>query len=539
MTLRTKFTLVLVPLLLVSVTAVIFAIYGSTNIKTKTGFVKNDIFPVLSITNKLNDNIKDTKSGFIDAINGDEFFADQISTTQLTFNKTIDTLFQITHDPELEQVKINYNGFVRIALSIGNKIIANPDEFSDDINIISVKSQKLTEQIAAYKTKKEAQFSTALFSIDSSSDNFINAFILVGLSMLIVMLILIKIILSSTTTIKNLATDAEELSKGDLKKEIPVTRSDELGILEGSFERMRSSLNGLINNLELKVEERTQDLNKKNAALNETLSKLKQAQTQLIQSEKMVSLGQLTAGIAHEINNPINFVLNGIMPLEANIADLFELVGLYIKNLESPSPDLVDIIKELKEEIEYEELKPEILGLCNSIKIGAKRTSEIVNGLRTFSRTDEHEKKLTDIHEGLDSTLAILSAKLKGRVEVVKEYASLPHIDCFPGQLNQVFMNIISNANQAIGDATGTITITTKKVDDDTISIGIKDDGPGMSDEIKEKIFEPFFTTKDVGEGTGLGMSITFGIIQKHNGSIDIDTKLGVGTEFLITIPMK
>ncbi len=539
MTLRTKFTLVLVPLLLVSITAVIYAIYGSTNIKAKTGFVKNDIFPVLSKANKLNDNIKNTKSGFIDAINGDEFFADQISTTQQTFNKTIDTLFLITHDSELEQIKVNYNGFVRIALSIGNNIIANPDEFSDDITIISIKSQKLTGQIEAYKAKKETQFSTALFSIDSSSDNFINAFILVGLSMLIVMFILIKIILSSTTTIKNLATDAEGLSKGDLNKEIPITRSDELGILEGSFERMRSSLNGLINNLELKVEERTQDLNKKNAALNETLSKLRQAQTQLIQSEKMVSLGQLTAGIAHEINNPINFVLNGIMPLEANISDLFELVGLYIKNLESPTPDLVEIIKELKDEIEYDELKPEILGLCNSIKIGAKRTSEIVNGLRTFSRTDENEKKLTDIHEGLDSTLAILSGKLKGRVQVVKEYASLPHIDCFPGQLNQVFMNIISNANQAIGDVKGTITITTNKANDDSITIGIKDDGPGMSDEVKEKIFEPFFTTKDVGEGTGLGMSITFGIIQKHSGSIEIETTVGVGTEFLITIPLK
>ncbi|MGL1901105.1 MAG: ATP-binding protein [Fibrobacterales bacterium] len=538
MTLRTKFLLVLIPLLVVSLSAVIFAIYGSTNIKVKTGFVKNDIFPILNRAGALNDHVKATKSGFVDAINGDEFFAEQIAQTQSAFNIDIDTLYSITQDYGLKEIKINYNNFVSIAITTGTKLVENPDEFSDDISIITEKAQILSIQIESYLQSKEKQFGIALLSIDASSEDFVNAFAIVGLSLLIVMVILTRIILSSTRTIRNLATDAEGLSKGDLKKEIETTRSDELGILQGSFERMRSSLNGLINNLESKVEDRTKDLNRKNKALNDTLSKLKQAQTQLIQSEKMVSLGQLTAGIAHEINNPINFVLNGITPLESNIVDLFDLMKLYIQHHKEPSEALTEEIAELKDDIEYDDLEPEILQLCNSIKIGAKRTSEIVNGLRTFSRTDESEKKLADIHEGIDSTLAILNPKMKGRVDVIKEYGPVPCLECFPGQLNQVFMNILANAHQAIGENKGTITVGTKKVDDTHIAVTITDSGPGMTEETKEKIFEPFFTTKDVGEGTGLGMSITFGIIQKHKGSITIDSEIGVGTTFTITLPM-
>ena len=274
--------------------------------------------------------------------------------------------------------------------------------------------------------------------------------------------------------------------------------------------------------------------------LERTYGTLKDAQSQLVHSEKMASLGQLTAGIAHEINNPINFVYNGIDTLKMSLDELLEIVEKYAEL--DKAEDKEKVLREvqaLKRQLSYGDLLGDINSLVGDIKKGAVRTMEIVKGLRVFSRLDEEEKKFANIGECLDATLTLLQNKFKGRVEVKKYYDdTMGEINCYPGQLNQVFMNIINNAIQAVPDdkKDGVITIYTETQEENVV-IRIKDNGVGMSEQVKKRVFEPFFTTKAVGVGTGLGMSITFGIIEKHNGQIFVNSEEGKGTEFVIQIP--
>ncbi|MDX1904974.1 MAG: PAS domain S-box protein [Thermonemataceae bacterium] len=280
---------------------------------------------------------------------------------------------------------------------------------------------------------------------------------------------------------------------------------------------------------------------KQKAELDRLVAQLKETQSQLVQNEKMASLGQLTAGIAHEINNPINFVYNGIDTLKISLDDLMEIMEKYSKLDDTPEhrEELIEEIKELKEELDYEELLQDIENLVSDVKKGAVRTMEIVKGLRVFSRLDEEERKMASIKEGLESTLILLNNKIKNRVDLKTYYdESMPDILCYPGQLNQVFMNIISNAIQAIPEERkdGRIEIYTENMQEHVV-IRIKDNGAGMSEQVKRRIFEPFFTTKAVGVGTGLGLSITFGIIEKHGGQIYVNSEEGKGTEFVIQLP--
>jgi signal transduction histidine kinase len=271
--------------------------------------------------------------------------------------------------------------------------------------------------------------------------------------------------------------------------------------------------------------------------LEQTYNNLKNTQEQLIQSEKMASLGQLTAGVAHEINNPINFVSAGIDSLKDNYSDMAEVARQYFAlNPEEDNKQKLLKLARLTKEVGVEELMKESEQLFRSIKNGANRTKEIVKSLRNFTRLDESDLKQAHLHEGIDSTLVILGSQLKDRIEVVKNYGDLEPINCYPGQLNQVFMNILNNAVQAI-KGPGTIRIQTYKNGQYAV-VKIKDSGVGMSEEVKKHIFEPFFTTKEVGEGTGLGLSITYGIIEKHHGKIEVESAPGQGTEFIIKLPL-
>ena len=295
--------------------------------------------------------------------------------------------------------------------------------------------------------------------------------------------------------------------------------------------------------LERKVNERTLDLQATNEKLISTLNELKDAQIQLVESEKMASLGQLTAGIAHEINNPINFVKSNVKPLQMDVQDLFELINRYQRLhavVEKKELPLLNEIKLFEEEIDPEFIKEEIQNLIGGIEEGAERTAEIVRSLRNFSRLDESEKKVANVHEGIDSTLILLKNTLPDYLKISKQFNADGDIECYPSKLNQVFMNIITNAIQAIkakgniGDES--IVISTRTVNE-YMEISIKDSGIGMTEEVKHKIFDPFFTTKEVGEGTGLGMSITFKIIEKHQGKIVVVSAPGCGTEIIISIP--
>ncbi len=293
--------------------------------------------------------------------------------------------------------------------------------------------------------------------------------------------------------------------------------------------------------LEKKVKERTEELEDANSTLNVTLSDLKNTQSQLVDAEKMAALGQLTAGIAHEINNPINFVTSNIKPLELDINDLKEIITKY-ENLDFDKDlkEQVDEIEAFKSQIDLKFVNNEITTLLAGISEGAKRTAEIIRSLRNFSRLDESDMKPIDLNEGLQSTLVLVKNSMPDNLTVVRDLGNLPQVECQPGKINQVFMNLVSNAIQAIKSkeiqAEEEFLTIRSWYEEQQVKISIKDTGMGMTEETKHRIFEPFFTTKDIGEGTGLGLSIVFSIIESHKGHIEVISKVNVGTEFIITL---
>jgi len=297
--------------------------------------------------------------------------------------------------------------------------------------------------------------------------------------------------------------------------------------------------------LERRVDSRTMELQEANEELQVTLDNLKETQSQLVDSEKMASLGQLTAGIAHEINNPINFIASNIKPLKLDLSEIYQIVAAFEALDESSNSEDIAAAKAKLLEYDYDFLKTEIESLVKGISDGAVRTSEIVLGLRNFSRLDEDVVKKASPNEGLENTLVLLRNKTKDLIEVVEDYdPNIGDIDCFPGKLNQTFMNILNNAIYAVSEKEfteeekPTVTIRTEKESADWVNIYLSDNGIGMDDATKKKIFEPFFTTKDVGEGTGLGMSIVFKIIERHGGKRSVNSEQGKGTEFKISLPV-
>jgi signal transduction histidine kinase/ligand-binding sensor domain-containing protein len=291
-----------------------------------------------------------------------------------------------------------------------------------------------------------------------------------------------------------------------------------------------------------KLDKSNQDLNVANQQVEKALKDLREAQSQLVHAEKMSSLGQLTAGIAHELNNPINFVSANVKPLKQDIHDILEILEQY--NAITPDDgsnglaEKLAEIQNLKEEVELDYVIQEVDQLMKSITDGATRVADIVRDLRNFSRLDEDDLKRVDLHEGLDATLKLLTNQLK-TIQVIKTYGQgIPEIDCYPGQINQVWMNILTNAVQAMENG-GEIRIRTEMDGDSQVRVTITDTGCGMTPEVMARVFEPFFTTRDVGQGTGLGMSVTYGIIQKHSGTIEVASEVGKGTTLTVTLPLK
>jgi two-component system NtrC family sensor kinase len=304
--------------------------------------------------------------------------------------------------------------------------------------------------------------------------------------------------------------------------------------------------------LEIRVEERTAELQSQTQQLEQALSELKQAQSNLIHSEKMSSLGQLVAGIAHEINNPINFIYGNITHTRQYANSLLELVNLYQEQYPNPVP----IVQEKIYSVDLDFIISDLPKILTSMKNGAERIFGIVKSLRIFSRHDEAEMKVADIHEGIDSTLMILQSRLNAKpglwsIQVIKEYGNLPKIDCYPGQLNQVFMNIIANAIDALEDDSRSesiaaneanprsIKISTKLLDSEVVEIRISNNGPEITESVMKQLFNPFFTTKPVGKGRGLGLSISYQIITvRHQGELQCISAPGKGAEFIIKIPI-
>ncbi|MEO1258467.1 MAG: ATP-binding protein [Bacteroidota bacterium] len=269
---------------------------------------------------------------------------------------------------------------------------------------------------------------------------------------------------------------------------------------------------------------------------DQLLVDLKSAQQQLIQSEKMASLGQLTAGVAHEINNPVNFISAGVQALKFDFADLEEIFEKLIQLDEKNAETIAHELARLKSEVDLVFLKKEMTELVDSIENGAKRTSNIVVALKSFSHQSEGKLVPVDIHVGIESSLTILSHKLKEEINIEKNYGELPKVSCQPSRLNQVFLNLLDNAIHAL-DGAGKISIKTKMENGQAV-ISIRDTGKGMEEATQKRIFEPFFTTKKVGEGTGLGLAISYGIVKDHNGRFEVKSAVGEGTEFLVWLPL-
>ncbi len=293
--------------------------------------------------------------------------------------------------------------------------------------------------------------------------------------------------------------------------------------------------------LENRVKERTQALIETNQNLSITIENLQSAQHHLIETEKMASLGQLTAGVAHEINNPINFVSANVSPLRTDFKELFTLLKHYEDVATNPGkPELLKIAENFKEEIDPDFIKAEIMGLIDGIEDGANRTKEIVLSLRTFSRMDQLVLTPANINSSILNTLVLLRSSIPYYVEVKPVLNKLAPLNCYPGKIDQMLINLIDNSIHAIKAKDTHINESILVVSEDHpdhISIKITDTGIGMTAEVKQRVFEPFYTTKEIGEGTGLGLSIVFGIIEKHKGTIDIQSTYGVGTTIIIKLP--
>lgn len=418
----------------------------------------------------------------------------------------------------------------------------------ESANKVNVQFDRLGESLTRIKKASDAQQIAANQRL-IQAENW-RLLIIIGSMLLSVA---IAIVLGYYTSrqianpIETLNQVAQQVTKqSNFQLMAPVATEDEIGSLATSINQLIKWIGEYTDELELARHTLEQRVQERTEELQQALYELKHTQSQLIQSEKMSSLGQLVAGVAHEINNPVNFIYGNIQYANTYAQELLGLIQLYQQEYPQPTEVIQDEIAAIDLQFSREDF-PKVL---SSMKMGTERIRQIILSLRNFSRLDEAEVKAVDIHEGIENTLLILNNRLKRDIEVVRNYGNLPLVECYPAQLNQVFMNIIANAIDALEEVKNSqfpgnnnflaqLVIQTSKLNNCDIQISIKDNGSGIPPEIKSKLFDPFFTTKPMGKGTGLGLSICYQILQKHKGKIEVISAPGAGTEFLITLPEK
>ncbi|OIP70294.1 MAG: hypothetical protein AUK43_09920 [Oscillatoriales cyanobacterium CG2_30_40_61] len=365
-----------------------------------------------------------------------------------------------------------------------------------------------------------------------------------GVVLIICLLLWLFFELTLTKRVSRLVLVSQNLAQGNLSDRSRLEGSDELAQISAAFDQMAEK----IEQDTYILQESQLELQQKATELEKTLTQLKQTQTQLLQSEKMSSLGQLVAGIAHEINNPVSFIFGNITYAKEYTNSLLHLISLYQTHYPQPIPEIQTEIDEL--DIEF--ITSDLQKMFNSMLTGSQRIADIVQSLRSFSRLDESDIKTVDLHENLDNTLMILKHRLKAQgsrpeIKIIKNYGNIRLINCYVGQLNQVFMNIFINAIDALEtvpqNSPPQILINTDIITDSDkkqwVKIEISDNGSGMAETVRSRIFEPFFTTKPVGQGTGMGLAISYQIIvEKHQGQLLCTSTPGEGSTFVISLPI-
>ena len=423
---------------------------------------------------------------------------------------------------------------------------------------VNIQLDRLTESLMRLKEIAEVQHEQAIAKVEQAEELRMQ---IVIVSMLLSVVMAAMLAIMTSQAIARPLESVTELAQAvvqesNFKLQSPISTQDEVGSLATSLNQLIQWVGEHTEALEQSRQTQEQRVKERTHDLTEALQKLRQTQSQLIQNEKMSSLGQLVAGIAHEVNNPVNFIHGNLKHAEEYSMNLLGLIHLYQQQYPHPTA----VVQTYIDGIDLDFIEEDLPKLLASMQMGTERIREIVLSLRNFSRLDEAEMKPVDIHEGIENTLLILNNRLKQRIHLIKEYGDVPLVECYPAQLNQVFMNLIANAIDALEECNvadaecrmidaqssiynsqppaPTITIRTGQVDQHHVSIQICDDGPGISPENQAKLFDPFFTTKSVGKGTGLGLSICYQIIEKHQGAIKVISKMGQGTEFEILLPV-
>ncbi|MBD1898798.1 ATP-binding protein [Trichocoleus sp. DQ-A3] len=473
-----------------------------------------------------------------------------------SYFQQVESLLKKINELNLKTQDVSAAQQVLIAFT-NNKVATEFDNFSEDVEILITNAHKAEEE--AYEGLEEAE--------KVGTQVTIAAMLLSSAIATAIAIYTSRAIAHPIEAVTKVVTQANEEANFDLQA--PVLTQDEVGVLAISFNTLiqrvanyTQELEFARQTLERRVAERTEELEGKNeqleavrahlqelnaelvsqaGELSHTLHDLRQTQARLIQTEKMSSLGQMVAGVAHEINNPVNFIYGNLSHVSEYTQDLLALVDLYQQHYPNSAPEIQAQIQAFDLEFVADDL-PKIL---SSMKMGTERIRQIVLSLRNFSRLDEADMKPVDIHEGIDSTLLILNHRLKRGIEVTKQYGELPLVECYPAQLNQVFMNILSNGIDALleqSQQTSPQILIQTEIETENpgfVRVRIRDNGLGIPPDIQNKLFDPFFTTKPAGKGTGLGLAICAQIMEKHQGKIEVNSQPGKGTEFALVLPSK